>query len=154
MPFMIKGLDPEHFEPLFAMKTGDLKQRGIIEVEATDSHFPCRISLDEAPVGDRLLLLNHVHQPANTPYRSSHAVFVSESAKRPGLFVSDIPPIMRTRLLSVRAFDGDDMIVNADIVDGRDAGALFAHFLENPKAAYLHAHFAKRGCFAGRVDRV
>ena len=153
MSFTIKGLNPEDFAPLFAMSADDLKQRSIVELEASDSHFPCRISLEEAQVGDRLLLLNHVHQPANTPYRSSHAVFVSESAKRSGLFVSDIPPIMRTRLLSVRAFDGDDMITDADVVDGREAGTLFARFLDNPKVAYLHVHFAKRGCFAGRVDK-
>ena len=29
-----------------------------------------------------MLLLNYVHQPADTPYKASHAIFVREGAER------------------------------------------------------------------------
>jgi len=35
--------------------------------------FPCRVTLKDAEPGERVLLINYVHQPADTPYRASHA---------------------------------------------------------------------------------
>jgi hypothetical protein len=45
------------------------------------------------------------------------------------------------------------MMIDADVVEGRAAAALFERFLENPAASYLHVHNAKRGCYAARVER-
>ena len=39
-----------------------------------------RVTLEDAPVGQALLLLNYEHQAADTPYRSRHAIYVSEAA--------------------------------------------------------------------------
>ena len=36
---------------------------------------------------------------------------------------------------------------------GAQAEALIARFFENPNVAYIHAHYARRGCFAARIDR-
>jgi len=36
-------------------------------------------------------------------------------------------------------------------VDGLEP--LIARFLALPEVDYLHAHFARRGCFAARIDR-
>jgi len=55
--------------------------------------------------------------------------------------------------ISIRAFDDAGMIVDADVVPGAEVEALILRLLENPKAAYLHAHNAGRGCFAARIDR-
>jgi hypothetical protein len=38
-------------------------------------------------------------------------------------------------------------------VDGADAAPLFERYLARADVAYLHVHFARRGCFACRVDR-
>jgi hypothetical protein len=60
---------------------------------------------------------------------------------------------MRTRVLSLRAYDAHGMMVDADIVDGSHVEGLIAGLFENPDAAYIHAHNAKRGCYSGRIDR-
>ena len=44
-------------------------------------------------------------------------------------------------------------MIDAELVDGRDLEGLIERFLSNPDAAYLHAHYAKRGCYAARIDR-
>jgi hypothetical protein len=67
--------------------------------------------------------------------------------------VDVVPEVMRTRLLSVRAFDRDHMIVDADVVEGKDAAALFERLFANPEAEYLHVHNAKRGCYSAKVER-
>jgi hypothetical protein len=68
--------------------------------------------------------------------------------------VDEVPEVMRRRLLSLRAFDGDDLMIDADVVDGERAEEMIGRLFENPRVAYIHAHYAKRGCYAARIDRV
>lgn len=152
MSYLIEGLDPAGFAPLFALPDAELARRGIAVMRANDTS-PCRVSLDEATPGDRLLLINHVHQPAETPYRASHAIFVAEGSTRRAVYRDSVPPVMRTRPLSIRAFDAAHMMIDADLVDGAAAEPLIERMLANPDVAYLHVHFAKRGCFAATVVR-
>ncbi len=67
--------------------------------------------------------------------------------------VDEVPEVMRVRPISLRAFDRADLMVDADLVDGRDLEDLIARFLSNPQVVYLHAHYAKRGCYAARIER-
>jgi Protein of unknown function (DUF1203) len=154
MSFRITGLAPESFQPLFGLPDAELAERGVKRY-AVDKKpgFPDRIELRDAEPGESVLLLNYVHQPANTPYRASHAIFVVEGAKQRYDRVDEIPDVMQSRILSLRAFDGDDMIVDADVIDGTKVEGLVERFLGNPKVAYIHAHYAKFGCFAARIER-
>jgi hypothetical protein len=45
------------------------------------------------------------------------------------------------------------MMVNAELVEGRDLEAAIERLLAMPQAAYLHIHFAAPGCYAARVER-
>ena len=65
----------------------------------------------------------------------------------------EVPEVMRSRLLSVRAYDEAGMMLDADVVDGREVEPLIARLFGNPAVAYLHAHNARRGCYSGRIDR-
>jgi hypothetical protein len=107
----------------------------------------------DAEVGERLLLVNYTHQPADTPYRASHAIFVREGAEQAYRAVGEVPEVMRRRLISLRAFDAAGMMVDADVAEGEALEPLIARLLADPKAAYLHAHYARFGCFAARIDR-
>ena len=154
MSFRVTGLSPEPFQHLFGLSDQELARHGAQRQVATSPMgFPDRIEISDAAVGETLLLINYIHQPAATPFRSSHAIFVRERAVAPTDVVDDIPPAMRTRALSLRAFDGSGMMVDADLVDGADAELLVERLFEDPKAAYIHAHYARRGCYAGRIDR-
>lgn len=154
MTFRVTGLSPEPFRPLFGLPDEALARRGVRRVVADAPFgFPDRIEISDAVPGESLLLLNYLHQPADTPYRSGHAIFVRERAVAPTDLVGDLPPAMRARPLSLRAFDAGDMMVDADLVDGAEAEALIGRLLADPKVAYLHAHYARRGCYAGRIER-
>lgn len=153
MNYLIEGLDPAEFLPLFQLSDAELANRGIHAGVASDGAAPCRVSLCDAAEGDRLLLLNYMHQPAPSPYRSMHAIYVAQGSTEPGVYRGSIPPIMQTRILSIRAFDADEMIIDADVVEGSQAEPVIDSLLAIPEAAYLHVHFAKRGCFAATVRR-
>jgi hypothetical protein len=152
--FQVVGLPSSLFTPLYGLCEQELAERGI-EVKIADAPkgFPCRVSLQDAPVGARMLLLNFEHQPANTPYRSRHAIFVQDGAQEAHPGVNEVPEVLASRTLSVRAFDARGQMLDALVVNGREAGPAFERLLAVPGAAYLHVHNAGRGCYAARVDR-
>lgn len=154
MAFRITGLSPEPFQFLFGLPEDELARRGVRRYVADKPQaFPCRVEMRDAQPGETVLLLNHVCQPADTPYRASHAIFVREGAAAAYDRVDEVPPVMRPRLLSLRAFDAAGMMVDADVVEGAAVELLIARLLANSDVSYIHAHYAKRGCYSGRIER-
>ncbi|HJV40467.1 DUF1203 domain-containing protein [Caulobacter sp.] len=153
MSYAVTSLPAEPFAPLFQLDDETLAARGARRVIAdAPLGFPCRVSLDDARPGETLILVNYEHQPAPTPFRASHAIFVREGVQ-PVSTVDEMPPALRRRLLSLRAFDASGMMRAADVTEGAAAGSLIERLLEDPEIAYLHAHYAKWGCYAARIDR-
>jgi hypothetical protein len=154
MSFRITGLSPEPFRHLFGLPDEALAAHGAQRWTATPgSRLPDRIEVRDAEPGETLLLVNYAHQPAETPYRATHAIFVREGATAPREFVDAIPEAMRSRVLSLRAFDEMHFMADAELVDGRDAEAAIARLFAQPGVAYIQAHYATRGGYAARVDR-
>lgn len=152
--FQIVGLSPAPFESLFALPPGELATRGIRRVRAAaNSGYPCRVSLEEADAGDELLLLPFEHQPANSPYRASGPIYVKVGARPRTMAVGAVPESVRRRQISLRAYDADDMIIDAEVCDGGSVGAEIDRLLGNPVVRYLHLHNAKRGCYSCLVRR-
>jgi hypothetical protein len=153
MRLRITGLPAADFAPLFDLSDAELAARGALRVVADAPHaYPCRVSLTDAAPGDALLLVNYEHQPAATPYRSCHAVYVRQGETTFDA-VGEVPDQLRRRILSLRAFDADGMLLGADLADGPALEAAAERLLALPGAAYLHAHFAKPGCYAARIER-
>jgi hypothetical protein len=154
MTYCITGLPLETFQPLFGLDDETLARLSIVRMPVdAKPGFPCRITLEDAEPGDTVLLLNHEHQSAETPYRSRHAIFVSEKALATKRVVDTVPDVLSSRLISLRAFDTGHMMIDADVAQGDDLEALIQRMLANPDVAYLHAHNARRGCYAARIDR-
>jgi hypothetical protein len=153
MDFRIRGLDPAPFARFFEMHDAALaRHRAARRIVDSVPGAPCRIALEDVPVGDEVLLLNYEHLPVDSPYRASHAIYVSR-ARAPFDAVNRVPQALRDRLLSVRAFDAGGNMLDADIAEGTAVEPLIERLLANPSTAYLHAHFARRGCFAARIER-
>jgi hypothetical protein len=152
--FAITGLDPAPFLPLYDFDDAALAGLGVVRM-AVDAKpgFPCRVSLEDAAPGEHVLLLNYEHLPTASPYRQRHAIFVRDGATEAARFENAMPEQLAIRTLSVRAYDADGMMTDADLTEGRDLTALIDRFFADPAVAYLHAHNAKRGCFAARIDR-
>ena len=154
MTFQISALNVDQFSHLFGKDSDTLAQFGAERVVAdTVPGYPCRVSLQDAEMGETVLLMNYEHQPASSPYRSSHAIFVREWADEVRLDEGEVPMVLRQRLLSVRAFDDSGIMLDADVVDGQQLESLLHAMLANDAVTYLHLHNAKRGCYAARVDR-
>lgn len=87
--FQIQPLSVAQFLPLFGVSDDVLKAHGIrAQIADKAPGFPCRVSLRDAEPGERVLLLNCEHQPADVPFRASvdylhvhHARFGCYAAK-------------------------------------------------------------------------
>jgi hypothetical protein len=154
MSFQIKGLPAETFTPLFKLTDTELAARAAVRLTA-DRHpgFPCRVSLCEARAGETLILLNYEHLSVASPFRSRHAIFVRENAVEAQLEIDEVPEILRTRLLSLRAFDDAGMMIDADAMQGCGLAVAIDRMFDSHRVKYLHVHNAKPGCFAARVER-
>jgi Protein of unknown function (DUF1203) len=154
MSYVISGIDPAPFRHLYGLTDADLAAQGVVRMIAdARPGYPCRVTLEDAKPGDAVLLVNYEHLPVDTPYRSRHAIFVADGAAQAARYEGAIPEQLHIRLLSVRAFDADGMMIDAEVLEGSGLEAEIERLFAEPRAAYLHVHNARRGCFAARVDR-
>jgi hypothetical protein len=153
--FQISALPRAQFAPLFELDDDELSARGAKRYVATRTPgFPCRVSLQDAAVGETVVLIPFAHQPADSPYKSSGPIFVREAACQASPGVNEVPEQLRQRLLSVRAYDAEALMADADVVEGQELESAIDRFFNKPHVAYLHLHFARPGCYACRIDRV
>ncbi len=153
--FQLSGIEYQQFEPFFSLDDDQLKALGIVRQLATESPgFPCRVSLQDAQVGEVLLLLPYVHQNTASPYRASGPIFVRRGAQQKVLAPGELVPYVTLRQVSVRAYDANDMMLNASVCEGAHVAAEIERYFGNASVAYIHLHNAKQGCFSCLVQRV
>ena len=153
MTYRITGLDPAPFTSFAAMTDTELVDHGARRVTATGPGFPYRISLEDASVGESLILLHHVSHDVATPYRSAYAIFVREKAAVAASYIDTLPPVFAGRPLALRAFDADGMLQTAVLALPGKADARIRDVLADDAIAYIDVHNAAHGCFAARVER-
>lgn len=152
MTFQILPLDPAPFSHLSGCDAGALANLRVVPYEANSKPgFPCRVSLVDAEPGTRLFLINHEHLPAASPYRSAHAIFVAEGAQAAQIEPGAVPQMIASRMVSVRVFDGAGMMLDAELVDGKETAAALTRLLGLEGAAEAHIHSAARGCYLAKA---
>lgn len=154
MRYLVSGLDPKAYTPLFTLPDAGLAAHGVRRIVADANRgYPCRVSLEDARAGERLLLVNHASNPVEGPYRSAFAIFVREGAAQ-ARYVDELPPVFRDRPLGLRGYDAQ-----GDLVTARLSPAASAHdpaireLLADARVDHIDAHNAAHGCFAARIDR-
>jgi len=154
MTYRITGIDPAPYRHLFGLSDEELASHGIVRMTVTAKpSFPCRVSLTDRDIGEKVLLLNHVSHDVANPYRASHAIFVTEAVEDAAEYVDEVPPVFGPRVLSLRGFDKDGMMADAVLSQPGDADAAIRRLFEKPEIATIHAHNATRGCFAAKIER-
>ncbi len=152
--FRITGLDPKQFSHLFGSSDEELAAQGAVRYVVDEKPgFPDRIEMRDLDIGERAILINYTHLDSSSPYRSSHAIFVREGAETPYDAVNEIPEVLRRRLLSVRAFDKNAMMTDAQVIEGAELQPWIDRAFADANVDFIDVHNAHRGCFAARVNR-
>ena len=151
MSFRITGLPAENFDHLFALSEHELHEQGAVRKKAPGA-VPCRISLTDATPGEEVILTNYEHHAVDSPYRMRFAIYVRKGEETYDK-VDEVPQQLRTRTLAVRSFDDDGMMVDRELAEGTNLESAIERLFADPRAAYLHLHYAAPGCYAAKVER-
>ncbi len=154
MSFQIHALPTSLADEMFALSDQALAELFAKKVTVdANPGYPCRVSLEDALKGESMILFNYEHQANNSPFRSSHAIFVRQGAKQAKLKSGEVPISFKIRPISIRAFNAEHEMVDAQIAEGKEVGKAIQNLLASPEVSYLHLHYAKPGCYAARVTR-
>ena len=143
MTYRIVGLDPNTARGPEALP---------ITVSAKPG-FPCRVTLEDAEIGERVWLFHYVSHDVETPYRTGYAIYVREGAPEPAHYVDAVPPAMESRTLGLRGFDAEGMLRSALLAAPGEADAKIRTLFGSSEIASIHAHNAAHGCFVAKIVR-
>jgi len=99
-----------------------------------------------------MLLLSYDPFLGDSPYSGPGRIFVHQKHCTP-YQGTEVPEQQRWRLLSVRAYNGQHMMVGSEVLHGSELEEVAGKMLGGTGVEYLHVHNAKPGCFAVRVER-
>jgi hypothetical protein len=151
MSFRITGLPAENFDHLFALSEHELHEQGAVRKKAPGA-VPCRISLTDATPGEEVILTNYEHHAVDSPYRMRFAIYVRKGEETYDNF-DEVPDQLRRRTLAVRSFDTAGMMIDRELAEGTNLESSIQRLFADPRAAYLHLHYAAPGCYAAKVER-
>lgn len=154
MSFKITGLDGNHFSQLYGLTDDKLKSQGVVRLSIDEyPSYPDRITLRDIPVGETALLLNHTFIDTDSPYKGSHAIFIWEGQLNPSVYLDIIPEVVERRIMSLRGYDKQDMLIEANIAQPGEARDQILTLLMNDRIEFILAHHARQGCFSCRIER-
>jgi hypothetical protein len=117
--------------------------------------YPCRHCLRETRTGQKVLLGSyHLLRPRGI-YWTPSPVFVHSASCIRYDRDNEIPEIVRNRLVSVRAYGADDMVIYGlgDVGDGREVDGIVERCLSESRTAYVNVHTARPGCLLCTIER-
>ena len=120
-----------------------------------DSQCPCRHCLGYSAEGDTALLGSYNLPRPRGVYWTPSPIFVHARACPRYDRVNDIPEIVRGTLVSVRAYDANDMCLYelGQVRDGTEVDEALHRALDDQRTAFVNIHTTKPGCLLCRVER-
>ncbi|KAJ5812302.1 hypothetical protein N7474_008603 [Penicillium riverlandense] len=128
-------------------------EKSVSKIVDEPRSFPCRRCLKDGLPGEEMLLVPYDPFPAASPYTGPGPIFVHRKDCVRYQCDGSVPDQQRRRLLSVRAYDANQMMTGCAVVEGKDLAEKAKSFFADAKVDYIHVHNASPGCFAVRVDR-
>ena len=124
---------------------------------AAERHVPCRSCMHDTRLGDDVLLLKFTPFAAASPspYAERGPIFLCGRACTPFHGEGQLPPIVTSRQVNIRAYDKRDFMLYAhsQLADGREAERIVARLIEDPEVHQVHIRTALHGCFLCAVWR-
>ena len=152
--WIIHPLLREEFSNILSGSDAKLRSQGV-QVHMVDQcpGYPCRVSLQDLPIGEIALLFHFQHHKVFSLYRASVPVFVGKQSQTASPEPNTIPSMLKMRSLSIRAYDSSGDMVCAEVVLGSEVESALDRFFDNDDIKNVHIHFARQGCYVCRVER-
>lgn len=152
--FKIKPLNHVEFSGYFELTNLELEKiRAIKMIVDKFPGFPCRISLEDAQIGEEVILLPYNHHKTTSPYQASGPIFIRNKNSTPTFEINQIPQLFNHRLLSLRGYDKNGIMKEASVIEGKTLKEHIIKTFGNEKIDYIHIHNARPGCYNCLVER-
>ena len=153
--FKITGIQKDEIQDLLNLNGQELLEKGISTITVDEKPgFPCRISLVDADIGEKVLAFSYEHHRVKSPYQSSGPIFLRTNAKTANLKKNEIPKMLIHRLLSLRIYDEQAMMIDARTLKGEYLKDNIQEIFANEKAKYIHVHNSSPGCYNCQINRI
>lgn len=155
MNFKIKALNHKEFESFFELSDNELENQGIKRMIVNEKPgYPCRVSLEDADIGEEVILMSHEFHTTNSPYQSQGPIFIRKGIKSRELGNNEIPIMLNHRLLSFRGYDENGFMQAAITEKGINTRKVIERIFENSDIEYIHIHNSSPGCYNCEVRRI
>ncbi|MGS0747156.1 DUF1203 domain-containing protein [Halpernia sp. GG3] len=155
--FRIKALNNLDFLYLNKLSDDELTEKNMVIMKVNKfPGFPCRVTLEDAEIGEEVYLLNYNFLNVDSPYKTNGPIFIRKNKKTVHYSINEIPKMLNHRLLSLRVYDKKNMMIYTEneILEGKFLQKKLHQILENRSVDYIQIHNAKPGCFNCTVERV
>lgn len=152
--FRITGIEDD-YNYLFDLSPGELSKQGAVRMVVDKKPgYPCRVSLQDAEIGEEVVLFPYKHHNTDSPYQSTGPVFVRKDAKKPELRMNEIPEMLLHRLLSLRVYNTQGMMIAAKTIEGDRLEHEIEVIFSDEPANYIQVHNSSPGCYNCQINRV
>lgn len=154
MNFKIYALDHKEFTPYFNLSDIELEKIGVQKMIVDEyPGYPCRVSLEDAEIGEEVLLLSYNFHKTNSPYNAKGPIFVRKNKATREYSKNEIPKMLLHRLLSFRGYDKNGIMKSAITESGQKSKEIIEEIFENNDIEYIHIHNSSPGCYNCEVKR-
>jgi len=114
--------------------------------------YPCRHCLRWAQPGESVILFPFASIAPGYPYTETGPIFVHEQSC-PRYPAADAYPDEFRKGRVLRAYDSENSMIDAVVVNGEDPETVIERLLQNPETEFLQARSVSRGCFTFKIER-
>jgi hypothetical protein len=115
--------------------------------------YPCRHCLRWAQPGESMILFPYAAIPSGRPYSETGPIFVHADPCERYAPTDEYPAEFREGRV-IRAYDAQQNIIAAEIVNGSEPEAIIEKFLQKPETAFVHVRSASHGCYTMKIERI
>lgn len=155
MNFRIESLKSQPFEFISKLDEAELKQNNIVkQIVNKKPSFPCRVTLEDAEIGEEVFLFNYEFHSVSSPYKASGPIYIRPNKEQRFCEVNEVPSLFLTRLISLRGYNQQQMLIFAEVFEGKELKNKIQNAFENHEIEYVHIHNAKFGCYFAQAKKV
>jgi hypothetical protein len=115
--------------------------------------LPCRHCLQWAKPGELMVLFPFQSISSGHPYAESGPIFVHAEPCARYQAMHEYPADFREGRV-VRAYNSQEDMIDAEVVNGTEPEAIIEKFLQNPETDFIQVRSVSRGCFTMKIERV
>ena len=154
MNFKILALDNKDFDSYFELSDSELTKIGGKRMIVDENPgFPCRVSLEDAKIGEEVILLPFEFHKTESPYQAKGPIFIRKGIKTKELAINEIPIMLNHRLLSYRGYDKNGFMKTAITEKGDKTKYVIKKIFDNEDIEYIQIHNSSPGCYNCEVRR-